>query len=313
MRQTRAFLQTIFCNGRPLREWLAVAFLFLGLSACEKEVDIPISTGKAKLVVEGSIETGLPPYVILTNTVGYFSKIDLATLENSFVHGAQVSVSDGVSTIQLREYSLDTGTANKFYLYSVDTADPASLAFTGKVGGTYQLRIRYEGREYTASTFIPNPTPVEAIWYDSLSTPPADMPEARMLYIRFRDPDTPGNCVRYFTRRNNELFYSAFNSVYDDEIVNGTSFDLNLPRGYNKAKQPDIDSLQYFFVGDTVTLKWCSIDKKVFDFWRSFEIATTTVGNPFASPIRVATNISNGALGVWAGYGSTFNTIVIRR
>lgn len=284
------------------------------LSACEKEVKVNITAGKPKLVVEGAIETGLPPYVILTNSIGYFSKIDMGTLENSFVHGAVVKVSDGITTIQLKEYELDTGNNHKFSIYTVDTNDLPSLSFLGVVGKTYTLDIRHNGQQYHAVTSLPKPTPVDAIWYDSLRTPPADMPDARFLYIRFTDPDTPGNCIRYFTRRNsNELFYSSFNSVYDDEIVNGTSFDLNLPRGYDKSKEPDIDSLQYFFVGDTATVKWCTIDKKVFDFWRSFEIATTTVGNPFASPIRVSSNVSNGALGVWAGYSSTFSTVVIRR
>jgi hypothetical protein len=58
--------------------------------SCEKEVDINLNTGEPKLVVDGQIETNNYPLVILTKSIGYFSKIDLSTLQNSFVHGAVV-------------------------------------------------------------------------------------------------------------------------------------------------------------------------------------------------------------------------------
>jgi hypothetical protein len=71
------------------------------------------------------------------------------------------------------------------------------------------------------------------------------------------------------------------------------------------------DSTGYVFRGDTVTLKWSAIDRGVFNFYQTFEYAVGTVGNPFSSPINVQTNISGGALGIWAGYGSTYTTIVV--
>lgn len=100
------------------------AILFsLVLASCEKEVNIKLDDGNARLVVEGAIETQGLPYVFLTKSIGYFAKIDLNTLQNSFVHNAVVKVSDGIKTITLREYSIDTGSnGNKFYFYSVDTA-----------------------------------------------------------------------------------------------------------------------------------------------------------------------------------------------
>ena len=130
---------------------VVVSVLFL---ACEKEVKINLNTGPAKLVVDGQIETGGVPLVILTKSIGYFSKIDLGTLENSFVHGATVTVSDGLSSVSLKEYSLDTGIngTNKFFLYSVDTAGPAALNFRGVLDGNYLLTIQYEGYTYESVT-----------------------------------------------------------------------------------------------------------------------------------------------------------------
>ena len=133
-----------------------------------------------------------------------------------------------------------------------------------------------------------------------------------LMYVKFKDPDTPGNYLRYFTKRNEELFLPGLNSVYEDDIINGTMIDsLNLLAGYDHSKDPDFDSLGVFFRGDTVVLRWCAIDKGVFDFFRTFEYATGTVGNPFASPVNVQTNIKGGALGVWAGYGSSYTVAVV--
>ena len=101
--------------------------------SCEKEVSIDLNTGPAKLVIDGQIETGGYPLVVLTKSIGYFSTIDLSTFENSFVHGATVKVSDGITTIKLKEYTLDTGIAgaNKFYIYTIDTSDPVAFDFKG--------------------------------------------------------------------------------------------------------------------------------------------------------------------------------------
>ena len=299
------------------RIFLAVAFLTLSIFyiSCEKEVNIDLNTGEPKLVVDGQIESGGPPVVILTKSIGYFSKIDLSTLENAFVHGAVVKVSDGNTTITLKEYSLDTGVNgfNKFFLYSIDTADFTALNFKGVTEQYYKLSIEYEGKTYEATTKIPRVRPIDSMWFRK----PAGEPKvetAVLMYIKFTDPDTPGNYIRYFTRRNNDLYLPGFNSVYEDDIVNATTVDsLNLSAGYNRAKEPNFDSLGYFFRGDTVSLRWCAIDRGVFDFFRTYEYATGTVGNPFASPVNVISNIRGGALGVWAGYGASYADIIISK
>jgi hypothetical protein len=41
------------------------------------------------------------------------------------------------------------------------------------------------------------------------------------------------------------------------------------------------------------------------------EFTYLSVGNPFSSPTRVLSNISNGALGYFGGYASQYKTIVI--
>lgn len=282
------------------------------LVSCEKEVHIDLGSSAEKVVVEGTVETGLPPYVFLTKSIGFFSRIDLSTLGNSFLHGAAITVSDGSRSFVLKEYQIDNA-GIPFYFYTVDSADIQALAFRGTAGKTYSLRIEYGGKVYESSTRIPYPKALDSLW--ALAPPPEEMPEdypnSMLLFARYTDPDTLGNRVRYFTQRNGQPFLPPYYSVYDDAIINGTQVDIQLSAGFSKMDTINLQTLGYFYKGDTVVIKWSSIDKGVFDFWRTLEFSYGSTGNPFAAPVEVTTNISGGALGVWAGYGSTFDTLII--
>ena len=56
------------------------------LISCEEEITLNLSQAENKLVVEGSIEPGFPPYVILTKNQGYFDPINQDTYNNLFVN-----------------------------------------------------------------------------------------------------------------------------------------------------------------------------------------------------------------------------------
>jgi len=292
-------------------------FLLLLLPAlcffsCEKEVSFDLGTAAEKVVVEGTIETGLPPYIFLTKSIGFFSKVDLGTLSNSFIHGAKITVSEGTKSFVMREYQLSSNGVSLSF-YSVDSADLTALAFRGEAGKSYSLKIEYNGKTYESTTTIPMPKALDSIWAEA---PPAeeipkDYPNSMLLFARYTDPDTLGNRVRYFTKRNSENFLAPYYSVYDDAIINGSRIDIQLAAGFNRMDSINIETFGYFYKGDTVIVKWSSIDKSVFDFWRTLEFSYGSTGNPFASPVKVTSNISNGALGVWAGYGNTYDTLVI--
>jgi hypothetical protein len=58
-------------------------------------------------------------------------------------------------------------------------------------------------------------------------------------------------------------------------------------------------------------LKLCTIDKATYDFWRTIEFVYVNAGNPFATPTRVLSNISNNGLGYFGGYAAQFRTVVL--
>ncbi len=284
--------------------------LSLSICSCQKEIHLNLASTPPQLVVEGAIETGVPPYVFLSTTISFFSQINLNTLENSYVHNATVTVFDGDSTIKLREYIVDTAGGSKIYFWSIDTSNLSNI-MVGKVGKSYKLSVVYNGTTYTSTTKIPAVKGLDSIWFATPTFKNKNTPDSAWeMFANYTDPDTIGNYVRYFTKINSQPFYPS--QLFSDEIVNGKLVpDLALPAGYLQTTNANGDSLNYVYPGDTVVIKWCEIDRGVYDFWNTWQFANNAIGNPFASPINIQSNISNGALGVWAGYGSALYTVIV--
>lgn len=289
-----------------------ITFIFT-LYSCEKQVDFNLGPSTEKVVIEGTIETDLPPYLLLTKSIGFFGNVDLNTLSDAFLHDATISVSDGTQTVLLKEYRVEQG-GQSFYFYSTDVDDPDVADFKGIAGKTYSLRVAYGDQVYESSTYIPHPKALDSLWAvpPPAGTVPDSITDAMLLYGRYNDPDTFGNKIRYFTKRNSDLLLPPYYSVEDDGIVNGTSVEVLLSPGFN-SRDTSQGRRNYFIKGDTVLVKWCSIDAPVFEFWRTLEFSKGATGNPFASPVSVTSNIRGGALGVWAGYGATSSTLIIPR
>jgi len=280
------------------------------LISCEKGVTFDLDESFPKLVVEATIETNQPPLVILSRSQNFFAQITADILAASFVRNAEVYVSNGVVTHKLKEYSTPLSNGYTFYFYSIDSSN-LSTAFLGQTNTQYSLRIIAEGKEYTAITKIPTITRrIDSLFWKQ--APGSNDPNKAALMVRATDQPGFGDYIRYFTKRNSETFYPAFNSVYDDQIIDGISYEIEVERGVDRTIDlPDDYTL--FDKGDTVTLKLCQIDKATYDFWRTMEFSYSSIGNPFASPTKVLSNISNGALGYFGGYAPQFRTIIIPR
>lgn len=263
-----------------------------------------------KLVVEATIENDQAPIVILSKSLNYFSDISPDILANSFVRNAEVYISNGSSTHKLKEYSQTLGNGYTFYFHSVDSSD-LSTAFTGKINSQYSLRIVWEGKEYTSSTRIPFITKkIDSLfWRQAPGSSPANKV---VLMVKATDPPGYGDYIRYFTKRNSEPFYPAVNSVFDDQIIDGSTYEVEVERGVNRSFELK-EGYTFFDKGDTVVFKLSNIDRSTFEFWRTMEFSYSSVGNPFSSPTKVLGNISNGALGYFGGYASQYRNIIIPR
>ena len=282
----------------------------LCLISCEKGVTFDLEESTPKIVVEGTIETNEPPIIILTRSQNFFAQITPDILANSFVRNADVYVSNGTLTHKLKEYTLPLGNGYTFYFYSIDSSNLAT-AFLGQTNTQYSLRILADGNEYTASTKIPTVTRrIDSLFWKQ--APGSNDSNKVVLMVKATDQPGYGDYIRYFTKRNSEPFYPAFNSVYDDQIIDGTTYEIEVERGVDRTQDLP-DDFTLFEKGDTVTLKLSQIDKVTYDLWRTMEFSYANIGNPFGSPTKVLSNISNNALGYFGGYAPQFRTIIIPR
>lgn len=284
---------------------MILVFCVFFLCSCEKNIDFDLEGSPNVLVVDAEIENGKPPTVVLTKSLSFFSEINAAIYDSLFVHNAEVYISNGALTHKLKEYAYSVVPGYFAYVYSIDSSS-LSTAFVGELNTDYTLRVVAEGQEYTSSTKIPALNTVPDSIYFKVAPQNPDT-NKRVLLLRATDPPGLGNCVRYFTKTNSEPFYPGWNSVADDQVIDGTSYEVQLPGGVDKNQEPKIDST-FFNKGDTVTLKFCNITRATYDFWSTWEFAFQSIGNPFAQPNKVKGNISNGALGAFCGYAAWYGT-----
>jgi len=305
-------------------------------SSCTKEIQGNLPNPEIKLVVDANIELNTPPIVLLTRTSKVFGDLNINDLASFFEHGAEIWMKDGngIDSVLLTEYCLrdlpfpdstkadllkglgiiayDSNKVPNICVYTVpDIVNyylVGSCAFYGKEQHTYNMRIKSGARVLTASTSIPKAQTV-----DSLTTTPDPKPSADSLVtvlVHFTAPNTIGNFIRYWTKRNHQVFYPPESqSVYDDKLFHGLSIGLPLERGQARTDdKKDDPTYGYFWKGDTVTLKWANIDSKTYDFFYTLE--NDGSGNPFANQVKVKSNVTGG-LGIFAGYATTYKTIVI--
>ena len=287
---------------------LFLIFFVITFYSCEKAVDFHLDESAPKLVVEGIIENNQPPVVILSKSLDYFSAISPDILANSFVRNAEVYITSGFLTHRLKEYAIPLGNGIAFYYYSSDSTNPGTL-FKGELNTQYSLRIITGGNEYTAETTIPFITKrIDSLFWKQ--APGSNDSNKVVLMVKVTDPPGYGDYIRYFTKRNNEPFSPAINSVFDDQIIDGTTYEVEVERGVNRNFGLS-EGYSFFDKGDSIIFKLSNINKATFDFWRTMEFGYSNIGNPFSSPTKVLGNISGGALGYFGGYASQFRTIII--
>jgi hypothetical protein len=291
-----------------MRRLLSIFCLLILATACEKSINFQPRNTDTAVVVEAYIESGGPPVVILSNSLDYFSQITPDILAASFIHNADIFISNGTRTHKLKEYTVPTGTGYSVYYYSIDSANLAT-AVTGEFNKTYNLRVVVNGKEYTSTTTIPAlAKQVDSIWW----IPAPANPDTSKVVVMSKVTDPPGfgNYIRYYTKVNDSAFFPPPASVFDDQIIDGTTYIVEVEHGVDRNQEIDFDTYSFFERGDTVTLKFTNIDKATYDFWRTIEFSYGSIGNPFSSPTKVLGNV-NGALGYFGGYAVQYRTLVI--
>ena len=289
--------------------FLILATLLMTLISCEKNVTVSIPEASVEIVVEGVIEPGKYPQVLLTHSLPFFGEISTNEVLVNSIQGATVIIDNGIVFDTLEQFP-------GFGLYT-------GTILQGIEGGSYNLTVFAEGKTIRAVTKIPISVKLDSVWWK----PDGSRDSLGFAWAHLTDPDTIGNCYRWYAQRINHYtfgddignikdstFIAAQGSVFEDKFINAKSFDLNFPRGsfsFSDKEDDNNDERFFFKRGDTIVVKFCSIERAVFEFWRTVETQVQNNGNPFGTPTPITSNITGG-LGIWAGYSPSFDTIIAK-
>ena len=307
-----------------------ILIIFSVLSSCTKEVEIDIPGYQEQLVIDGSIETGMPPLVLLSRSKDIYSPTNLQAFLEGFVTGATVTVSDGNTSVQLEEVCTDNLPPGSEAIAAAIFGIPQSelvnyhlCAYTsfntsiwGQVGKTYSLIVSFEGKIYTSSTTIEQPSSLSALYWKQ----DGDLTNYGYSWATLTDAPNHYDAYKWEVKRINtgfdgqpidKVFTKTFSPVFDDDFFDGLTFDFfyENPTVWNDNTVPD-EYEGYYKIGDTVVVKLSKMDRYVFNFMEKKYIQLATAGNPFATPTNIPSNIEGGALGVWAGYSPSYDTLI---
>jgi hypothetical protein len=292
--------------------------LLICLVGCTKSIDFELPEIEQTIVVEATVESGLPPRVILTNSQGYFEAIDSSILSDIFIHDADVVISDGIESFPLQEINF-----NGIYIYT-----SLNFAAVGQYGKTYSLSIQVNDKSVYSTTTIPQPLFIDSLWFDKYVA----YDSLGLIGARFSDPDTLGNCYRWFAQRINSYTYNyspPFDNVIgtikdsrplppigsstDDKLFNGLSFDFIFPRGEDGLLQgPDDNNVEagFYKIGDTILVKSTTTTYPIYLYVRAMENAAISEGSIFSSPGNLPYNIQGDGIGIFYGYGVSYDTLI---
>lgn len=284
-------------NNRHIK--LFIGLIFIVFLSCEREIDLEIPQHESIIIVEGWIEQGRYPEVLLSLSAPYFGSIDSISIMDYSLTGAKVTI----STDDDSEILTLTRNTKYFPPYVYE-----GRRMTGELNKEYHIEVIYRGDTITSSTTIPEVHELDSVWFGSVE----DNDTLGLLYFQLTDNAEEKNYYRTLVKRmgKDERFIPTRTSVYDDQYFNGRTITLSLARGISSVLDTDTDS--YYEVGDTVWIKFASIDKATFEFWNTYQNEIITSANPFsATNARIQSNIKNG-FGIWYGSGVNIYSLIIR-
>ncbi len=292
----------------------------MGLISCSKEVKIDIPGFDEQIVIDGSIETGTPAIIFLSNSKDIYAPTDINSYLSGFISGATVTVSNGTITDTLTEICTDNlpvgfeSIAAAFFglpieqLVNLHLCAYVSTGLVGEVGKTYALKVLYNNKTYTSSTKIENPTALDNLFWREQ----ANLPGYGFSWAKITDSPVMGDAYRWEVKNLSDLFYSKpFQPFTDDRFYNGKTFEFSVENPMSFKDQTIENQYKgYYKLGDTIVVKFSKLGKKEYQFFEKKYNQIYSGGNPFATPTNIPTNIEGGALGIWAGFSPWFDTLI---
>ena len=103
----------------------------------------------------------------------------------------------------------------------------------------------------------------------------------------------------------------SYLSTFTDFQNDGQENRFEVLKGYSPLVDKEVN--RYFKKGDSVLLKFCTINEQQFEYWKKIESLLTISSNPFGlSTADAPSMIDGGALGIWSGQGANYYNIKVK-
>ena len=168
----------------------------------------------------------------------------------------------------------------------------------GEVGKTYTLQVDADGRSASARTTIPPPCRLESL--ESVSFDGSD--SLFLIRARFRwDPERQER-YKFFVRiENADSSYVAASMSLSGTVAPDGMTEVTIRPGYSLFRRKRLA----FASGERVFIKISTLEEDLYWFWKTYEDQLSLARTPFFSIDRGLPGNVEGALGYFAGYGST--------
>ncbi len=243
--------------------WIVSLIAVLSLGGCEKVIDLDLGTVTPQVVIEGSISNAQIRHTVkVSKTTGYYETGAFRPLSD-----VTVMIADDSGYSELLEETSDG-------IYQTSE-------FSGVEGRSYTLTVLAEGKEYTATSTMPEMISIDTIFMTETTRWGET---ARSVRAQFKDTRDATNYYRFYLVRDDDPFTAKF--ILDDRLYNGELINYDLVQ---LSKDP-------FESGNIVRVDLYCIDADVYNYFATLP----SNWEPPAVPANPVSNISNNALGYFS-------------
>ncbi|MCS7028257.1 MAG: DUF4249 domain-containing protein [Bacteroidia bacterium] len=287
---------------------IGMSLCIIGMFSCTEEIPpekLRLKTTEKAVIIEGYISYAVNADSNTVNTQGPF-EVKVSTSSPYFEKVSFIGLSGAVVW-------MTDNFGQKDYFTEVSPGIYRSDSIQAIPERTYTLNVTYQGKTYSASSYMPTYVPLDSVTYKyvpGINFLPAG------YYATIYGVDPPGGNnyyrLRVFKRTTDKLtgkrIDSLFNGAFDyqggiaeDKFFDGNFIDFQLPYPGK--------------IGDTIRFELCSIDRGSYEYYLSLgqAIANGGSGGPFSPPpANPKTNFNNGAYGYFSAESYSRRWLIIK-
>ncbi len=276
----------------------SIAFIILCFS-CTKDIEIDQPDYSSKVVVDGWIANNDYANVILTKSSPFLTDYDSASIRNTFLNYAKVTVTSS------------KGETEVLTLFRKDEFFPPfvykTVSLKGEVGVEYDLKIEVGDDVITSTTLIPKLPEIEGVYVNVISD--------TTMNFRTLINDDESTLNYYYTEINiknvNRNYHASAFPLFNDLNNNGALIEKYIyrsvePDPLNLNDQDDNRNLPTyeFYRTDTVNVRISTIDEVSYGVLYDIYIDQVNSSNPFSFINKNTSTNINGGIGRWTGMAS---------